>query len=70
MSIPELALNVFVGYPRKRTERTAMAEGARMQDDWWKRVSGIRTRHRATAIRPLRQNGKQYGWSVTLERVR
>lgn len=58
--------NVYVG-PRKRTERTAMAEAVRMSEDWWERIGRPGIKYRATAIRRLTS---VKGWSVTVERTR
>ena len=52
---------VFVGYPRKRTARTAMEEAVRLKHN------GTGARYEAISASPKFKNGKQWGWTVAVK---
>jgi len=57
---------VFVGYPRKRTERTAAAEAVRMTNEWWAGLGHPEVRVEATGVVKRMRSG---GWSVEVRRI-
>jgi hypothetical protein len=61
---------VWVGYPRKRTPKTAMAEAVRMQEQWWAGIGRPGIHYRALSADRRSYTDGPSGWVVTIERVR